>query len=244
MNRAAATALKIAAAVLGGASLLAFGAFLVLGPYAGLRFTDTDAAALAVDAALSLVFFGQHSGMVRAGCKTRLARVVPEPCVGAVYSVVSGIALLAVVLLWQPTRAVLWDWHGPLALAPRAAAVAAVAGFVWGVRSLRLFDPFGQLAIQSALRGRPPPHSPFIVRGAYRWVRHPLYLCMLVLIWAVPWATLDRLGFNALWTIWIVVGTRWEERDLVATFGEDYRNYQRAVPMLLPWRGPAGAGKL
>ena len=243
MNRAAATALMIAAAVIGGGSLLAFGAFLAFGPFAGNRFTGSDAAALGVDAALSLAFFGQHSGMVRAGFKARLARVISAPCVGAVYSVASGVALLAVVLLWQRTSAELWAWHGPAALAARIFALAAVAGFVWGVRSLRFFDPFGRLAIQAVLRGRPPPRFPFAVRGAYRWVRHPLYLCMLVLLWAVPWATADRLLFNVLWTVWTVVATRWEEKDLVAEFGDAYRRYQRAVPMLIPRRGPAGAVK-
>ncbi len=244
MNRAAATALMIAAAVVGGGSLLAFGAFLVFGPIAGVRLTDSLSTALAVDAALSLAFFVQHSGMVRAGFKARLAQIVPAPCVGAVYSVASGVALLAVVLLWQPSSVELWAWRGPVALAPRAVALAAVAGFVWGVRSLPCFDPFGQLAIQAALRGRSPVPFPFVVRGAYRWARHPLYLCMLMLIWAVPWATPDRLLFNALWTAWIAISTRWEEKDLVAEFGDAYRRYQRAVPMLLPWRGPAGAGKL
>ena len=115
-----------------------------------------------------------------------------------------------------------------------------MAGFVWGVRSLPVFDPFGQRTLQAELRGRPPPHSPFVVRGAYQWVRHPLYLFMLVLIWSVPAATLDRLLFDVLWTVWTVAATRWEERDLVAGFGDDYRRYQRTVPMLLPWRGPAG----
>ncbi len=78
-----------------------------------------------------------------------------------------------------------------------------------------------------------------MVRGAYRWVRHPLYLFMLVLIWSSLDLTLDRLLFDALWTAWIVVGTILEERDLVAEMGEAYLAYQRRVPMLVPWRRPA-----
>jgi len=34
--------------------------------------------------------------------------------------------------------------------------------------------------------------------------------------------------------VWIVIGTVLEERDLVAEFGESYREYQSAVPMLVP----------
>ncbi len=240
MNRTAATSAMAAAAVVGGGSLLLFGVFLVVGPIVEFRFTTTEAAALVADAALSLAFFLQHSVMVRAGFKARLATRIPRPFHGAVYAIASGVCLTAVVLLWQKSAVVLWSWHGPLALVPRALAAAAIAGFVWGVRSLRVFDPFGRLAIQAELRGRPLPISRFTVRGPYLWVRHPLYFFMLVLIWSVPEATRDRLLFDVLWTAWIVGGSRWEERDLVAEFGDDYRRYQHTVPMLLPWRGPAG----
>lgn len=40
--------------------------------------------------------------------------------------------------------------------------------------------------------------------------------------------------FNVLWTAWIIVGTRLEERDLVADFGPTYREFQASVPMLIP----------
>jgi len=79
-----------------------------------------------------------------------------------------------------------------------------------------------------------------VVQGAYRWVRHPLYYVVLLMIWSYPVLTVDRLLFNVLWTTWIVIGARLEERDLAAEFGDDYREYQRNVPMLLPTRIPRG----
>ena len=59
-----------------------------------------------------------------------------------------------------------------------------------------------------------------------------------MLIWSSPDLTLDRLLFNVLFTTWIVIGTLLEERDLVAEFNEAYRDYQRNVPMLIPWKTP------
>jgi protein-S-isoprenylcysteine O-methyltransferase Ste14 len=56
------------------------------------------------------------------------------------------------------------------------------------------------------------------------------------MIWSYPDMTLDRLLFNLLFTIWIVMGTLLEERGLVAAYGEAYRSYRRKVPMLIPWR--------
>ena len=74
--------------------------------------------------------------------------------------------------------------------------------------------------------------------GPYRWVRHPLYFLSIVLIWAHPAITTDRLMFNMLWTLWIILGAHLEERDLMARFGRDYWQYQQCVPMLLPYRQP------
>lgn len=112
--------------------------------------------------------------------------------------------------------------------------LAAFAGFAWGIRSLRWFDPFGRLALQASLRGVLPPPPGFVAAGAYRFVRHPLHLFTLALIWSTPRLSTDRLLFDVPWTLWIVVGTKLEERDLVADFGETCRRYQVSVPMPIP----------
>jgi hypothetical protein len=56
------------------------------------------------------------------------------------------------------------------------------------------------------------------------------------MIWSNPDLTLDRLLFNLIFTVWVIIAVMLEERDLVAAYGESYRNYQREVPMLIPWR--------
>ena len=57
---------------------------------------------------------------------------------------------------------------------------------------------------------------------------------MLLLIWSTPRLPTDRLLFNVLWTAWIVVGAKLEERDLLVEFGETYRRNQLCVSVLLP----------
>jgi methanethiol S-methyltransferase len=238
MNRFAAYTIMSLAVLIGGGSLVLFGLFLVSGPIATVRFDVSERQALLWDAMLSVVFFIQHSGMIRTSFRDRLAPVVPRHYQPAIYAIASGIALTAVALLWQPSQTFLYQAEGLLRWMLRAIAVFAIIGFSWGVRALGQFDTFGIRPIRAYLRGRPLRAPNVIIRGPYLWVRHPLYFFMLVLIWSFPDVSLDRLLFNVLWTLWVVHGTYLEEKDLVAEFGEQYRQYQKKVPMLLPWRLP------
>ena len=198
-----------------------------------------DSSVLLWDAALSFAFFLQHSGMVRRPFRVRLARIVPPRYDGAFYSIASGVVLTLVVILWQRSEIHLFVLLGLSLLVLRVLSISAVAVFLWSAYALRGFDPLGLGPIRAHLGGRPYRPPAFVVRGPYRWVRHPLYSCVIVLFWSSPDLTADRLLFNVLWTAWICVGAVLEERDLVAEFGETYREYRRKVPMLVPWRGPA-----
>ena len=235
-NSSTAKTLVFAGNVIGGTSLLAFAIFLFRGPVQFVDLARTDAGALAVNAILSLGFFVQHSGMVRRSTRDRLAAFLPRYLHGVVYSMVSGLTLIAVVGSWQPTEWIVVLIGVPYRLALRALYVAAVLSFVWGIRALGSFDGFGVRPVRAHLRGEPVRELPLSIRGPYRWVRHPLYTMVLVMIWSNPDLTGDRLFFNITWTVWIVIGNILEERDLVRDFGEDYNRYRELVPMLIPWR--------
>jgi protein-S-isoprenylcysteine O-methyltransferase Ste14 len=227
--------LSAMSSVIGGSSLLGLGVFLWIGSFQVVALGLSGGGVLAWDAALSAVFFIQHSGMIRQAFRRQFERVTPPFVHAAVYSIVSGAALLLVLALWQRSDVVIWAVGPPLALALRMGFVAAIIGFVWGIRALRGFDGFGLRPIHDRARGRTRAPEPLTVRGPYRWVRHPLYTCVLLMIWSCPEVTADRLLFNLLWTGWIVVGTILEEKDLVRDFGVDYVRYRSMVPMLIPW---------
>jgi protein-S-isoprenylcysteine O-methyltransferase Ste14 len=180
--------------------------------------------------------------MIRRPFRERLGRAVPVHYHPAVYSIASGIVLLLLVGLWQHSHVVVLAVEGPPRWVLRGLFVAGGAVFLWAVKALGSFDTFGLAPIRAHLRGTTPRSLPFSIRGPYRWVRHPLYSVFLVMMWANPDVTADRLLFAVLFTGWIVLGTVLEERDLVRDLGEPYREYQEKVPMLVPWRSPARAG--
>ena len=228
----------IAAYLFGSLSLLLFGLFLLAGPLRVVDLGLSTAGALGSDAALCLIFFLQHSVMVRRGFQRRLGAFVPEDYHGAIYAIASGAVLLLLVLLWQPADPTIAGAEGALRWLIRGIFLAAVLCMMWGTYALGSFDGFGIRPIKLKLRGKVLRQVPLAIRGPYKWVRHPLYAFVLVMLWSFPDLTADRLLLNVTWTIWIFIGSVLEERDLVATFGDPYREYQRQVPMLLPWKFP------
>jgi len=226
------------AILLGGSSLALFGVFLYAGSFSLVPLGLATGAAIALDAALSFAFFVQHSGMVRKSFRERVLAALPAPYRPALYAVASGFVLCVFLAFWQRSDVVIYSVQGPARWILRGMFAAGVIGLLWSVHTLKYLDGLGVQTLLRHLRGKETRALPLAIRGPYRWVRHPLYFLMLVLIWACPDVTLDRLLFAVLWSAWIVAGARLEERDLTAEFGADYRAYQQAVPMLIPWRVP------
>ena len=95
------------------------------------------------------------------------------------------------------------------------------------------FDLFGLRQVWLHARGEQYTHIPFQTPGAYRIMRHPLYVGWFTVMWAAPVMTVGHLAFAIASTIYILVAIRYEERDLVDALPE-YRKYRDETPMLVP----------
>jgi len=105
-------------------------------------------------------------------------------------------------------------------------------GVIWFNRSLNLIKVH-------LLHGK----EELTTHGPFSYVRHPLYATLmitmppLVIIWR------SDLIFIAPWILIVIAShyiVRIEERELIKTFGDDYKRYQRNVPALLPFKGSGG----
>jgi protein-S-isoprenylcysteine O-methyltransferase Ste14 len=222
--------------LMGGVSLALFAVFLYTGLPSQIDLGFDEQTKLYVNTLLCSLFFFQHSLMLRKGFRKWLSGFIPPNYHGACYAIFSGLFLLILMFFWQKSTYLHVEFAGMFYWLMRALFFLSIVGFFFTVRYLPPFDPLGINKIFSYLEGKAAKESFLAVRGAYRWVRHPLYFLSLLMIWSSVSVTTDRLLFNVLWTFWIIIGAFLEERDLIASFGNAYRNYQHNVPMLIPFR--------
>jgi len=215
-----------------------FWLFLFMGSFTIIGLHLNESGALLIDAFLSIIFFLQHSILVRPAIKHRFAKLIPEEYYSAFYGLTSGIFLLLLLIFWQKSPTLIASADGIFYWILRVVFFLCFAGFFWGSKSLGSFDMMGVKRLLRYISNRPGKPQQITAKGPYRWARHPLYLFLIVLIWSCPMLTLDRLIFNIMWSLWIVIGTYLEDRDLHREFGSQYLEYSSRVPMLIPYRIP------
>jgi protein-S-isoprenylcysteine O-methyltransferase Ste14 len=94
------------------------------------------------------------------------------------------------------------------------------------------------LGLAQLFSDRPHESGSLVVRGFYCWIRHPLYFFSLAFLWLTPAMTANLLTTYVLFSFYFYVGSIYEERRLVAEFGQAYQAHQQRVPRLIPhlWR--------
>jgi methanethiol S-methyltransferase len=164
---------------------------------------------------------------------------VPEPVERSTFVLAATAALALLLWQWWPiAEPVLWSVNDPIA----RFVWHAVFWVGWGVLLISTFlinhfELFGLRQVWARLRGHaiaaPEFHTPLF----YRHVRHPIYLGFVLAFRATPQMTAGHLLFAAACTGYILIGIWFEERDLIAQFGQRYHAYREQVGMLLPKLG-------
>lgn len=194
--------------------------------------------AIVINVLLITLFAIQHSGMARKAFKHWWLRFVPAPIERATYVLFSSAVLALMIWLWQPVSITVWRIESPLAVALLTSlywlgwALVLVATFL--ISHLELFGI--KQALDTVLRLKAPDTS-FKTPLLYKWVRHPMYAGFLMAFWATPHMTVGRLVFAVTCTLYIVIGSRLEEKDLLELFGDPYRRYQQRIGRLIPFVG-------
>jgi protein-S-isoprenylcysteine O-methyltransferase Ste14 len=195
-------------------------------------------AAVFTNTALFGLFALQHVLMGHPLFKQAWNRVLPAGAERSTRVLVSSLFLMALFLRWRPIQLEVWSlgFH-PLGFALELLSFAGWALAFIATLQIDHLELFGLRQALAHAQGVDPTETSFQVPFLYRWVRHPIYLGLLVALWCAPRMTFGHLLFAGLTTAYVVLLARMEEHELELEHPE-YRGYQAHVPMLWPRSTP------
>lgn len=165
--------------------------------------------------------------MERLGDKYRYYRLI--------FNVVSLLTLL-LIFLYQQT---LWlepffSWDGYFRIGQVLLIAASLVLAYLGGRKYDSAQFLGLTQIRQGTAKRGLTRSGALdTTGVLNIIRHPWYLALLLLIWAMP-LDISILVVNVIFTLYLFIGAYLEEQKLIIEFGDEYRDYQHRVSMIFP----------
>ena len=198
------------------------------------------AASLLINLSLVLVFALQHTVMARSGFKRWWKQFIPDAAERGVFVMISALVLGLLLWQWRPLPQTLWNIQQPtLAALLRGLSLTGAGIVLYATFLIDHWDLVGLRQAWAYFRKREPVAPVFTEPAAYRLVRHPMMVGVLIWFWATPHMTWGHLLFAVSMTIYVVIGICFEERGLLDELGDDYADYRRRVPALIPrlWQG-------
>lgn len=146
--------------------------------------------------------------------------------------------LLAVLLL-APLLAYTSSIHEPLLFEH---VVLKITGYLFSISGLVcMYIAFSSFNIKEFMGleqyTEKSTRSALVVNGLYKIVRHPLYFSTIILMLGMVLIspTIHFILLSLLVLIYLIIGSRLEEKKLIDEFGEEYIEYRKKVKGLIPF---------
>jgi len=175
-----------------------------------------------------LVFALQHSLLAGTAGKVRALRRGLDAQAYRRFYVVTALITTAI-------------WLGYVRSLPDHTIYAIHGPWSWPLRGLqalglwiswRALRPIDGLAFLGIRKGDDGPDG-FVEAGIYRYLRHPMYSGVILIMFAFPVQTLNGLNLYACVALYFMLGARLEERRMAQRYPA-YADYQRRVPAFIP----------
>jgi steroid 5-alpha reductase family enzyme len=175
-------------------------------------------------------------------CRRALGETFMRVWYRFLYSSVSAMtAFAAIYLINQVPDRVLWQ--APLWFRLTMHAIQ-LAGVVFGVQAFQYMDKWefmgfrqvwrylSRKEVAGSLEGL--TQKELVTTGVYGIVRHPLYVAGIIIFTFSPHITVNGLTITVLADLYFLFGMFIEERRFVRIFGNQYREYMKRVPRMVP----------
>lgn len=190
--------------------------------------------AVAIDCALLALFAVQHTVMARPAFKRRWTQLIPASVERSTYVLTSSAVLALICWQWRAVPHVVWDVQP----APARVLIWIVCAVGWLLVFSMTFaiDHWELVGLRQLSQRRDdaqPTTAQLRTPLPYRLVRHPMMTGFFIALVATPTMTAGHLLFAVMSCGYIVIGVRFEERDLAATLPH-YSDYAARTPRFCP----------
>lgn len=193
------------------------------------------------DAGLALQFVLPHSWLLHPATRHRITKFLAPEFYGCLFCVLTCLGLLITIFGWQGCSTVVWELDGAAGKVMTAGYYGSWIALLYSLSLTGFGHQTGLTSFLYWLRGEPQPRRLFEPRGAYLYLRHPVYLSLFGLMWFTPYLTIDHALLSGVWTIYVFIGSYLKDERLAFYYGDRYRDYQSRVTgyPLMGW-GPMG----
>lgn len=191
--------------------------------------------AISINFGLLLLFGLQHSVMARGKFKQWIQRFIDPSIERASYCLATSLVLGFICCSWIPIEGTIWSVENQVAVGLlRSISAAGLAVLLLATFNLDHFELFGLRQAYCQLVQKVMPTMQFKMSGLYKIVRHPIQTGLLMGMWSVPQASTSHLMLAGGMTVYIFIGLYFEEKALIAEFGQTYRDYKAKVAKVIP----------
>lgn len=192
---------------------------------------------IVINLLLLSLFALQHSIMARPAFKQWWTKIISPVIERSTFVLLTSLILLLIFWQWRPMTGIIWDVQNPTLIL----VIQAIFWLGWLIVFLSTFminhfHLFGLDQVFNNFRNQKPTGLKFKESFFYKFVRHPIMTGFIIAFWAAPTMTYGHLLFAAVTTVYILIAVKYlEEKDLEKEIGEPYKDYQKRVPMLIPF---------
>ena len=191
---------------------------------------------------LFLIFAFSHTLLAALKIKKRLTERIGNKI--AFYRLFYNISSLLIFFVFYELSpkpdVIVYNLQKPYDIIIFVVQVLSLIGFFWASKPIRLIEFIGIGQIERYYKGTYNPDDldeklELKIVGAYKIVRHPIYLFSIMFLGLRPTMDLSYLVMFVCITIYFYIGSIYEEKKLVEVFGDEYKEYQKNVPKIIPW---------
>lgn len=134
-------------------------------------------------------------------------------------------------------------WQGPLWFRSYMHAIQ-IGGLIFGARAFEHLDTWEFLGFKQVWRYLSRrevagnieglTQTELVTSGVYGIIRHPMYLAGIIIFTFNPNITVNSFTITVLADLYFLFGVIIEERRFLKIFGDQYREYMKRVPRLMP----------